>query len=666
MNLVARPQGRPQKAIAAAIVLVVALLMVGSGAHSAQGADASEPSADVYTTAPSRSAVWIYGAASPLERQILIGPKTSRINFTTPFVRNQNLSCWITRGGINVALSGGVPLGATGDASWVTIPAGTVSLSNGSPYSFSCEAYESSTGLNIGTRQTVTWNFTPYVTAPPTVTVDDDSAKLISLDSNTYWPGAVTGDESSPSQLLDVQPGNRVRVYGPKDTWNNGWFSPVSTVELFDGDKRVYGAETAISNDGAVFGFTIPADSEIGGSGLTKVSFSEVVSIPESSAGYALTIRTDGYFYLNLIANSATQPFTDAPRPTLSGTAHPGFTLTANAGVWSPAPESLTYQWRRGASPIRGATGSTYKLVTADVGELVNVLVTGSKQGSTSLIRTSSPLEVTPPPLTRAPTPTITGTAKMGATLTAKSTAWSPAPVTLKYQWYRDGASIDGAVASTYQLIAADANTAIGVAVTGSKAGYASQTKWSADLAISPGTLTVTPTPTITGVAKVGTTLTAKSTAWSPAPVTLKYQWTRGGLPIAGATNSTYKLAAADANALIAVAVTGTKTGYASQTKTSTAKKITPATLTATPKPTIAGTAKAGSTLKATVGTWSPSPVTLSYQWKRAGSPIAGATSSSYKLVAADRGKAVTFTVTGSKPGYTTVIKSSDPKTISK
>jgi hypothetical protein len=182
----------------------------------------------------------------------------------------------------------------------------------------------------------------------------------------------------------------------------------------------------------------------------------------------------------------------------------------------------------------------------------------------------------------------------------------------------------------------------------------------------APKTLTTAPIPTITGTAKVGSTLTADTAAWAPAPVTLKYQWKRGSASISGATAKTYKLTAADMNASVTVSVTGTKTGYTSLTRTSAAKTIAPNTLTETPKPTIAGTAKAGSTLKATVGTWSPSPVTLGYQWKREGVAIVGATSATYKLVTADKGKNITFTVTGTKPGYTTVIKSSNPKLISK
>ena len=75
--------------------------------------------------------------------------------------------------------------------------------------------------------------------------------------------------------------------------------------------------------------------------------------------------------------------------------------------------------------------------------------------------------------------------------------------------------------------------------------------------------------------------------------------------------------------------------------------------------PTITGTAKVGSTLTAVPGTWGPAPVTLTYQWKANGVAIVGATASTYKPVAADAGKTLTVTVTGTKTGYTTASKTS-------
>ena len=82
-----------------------------------------------------------------------------------------------------------------------------------------------------------------------------------------------------------------------------------------------------------------------------------------------------------------------------------------------------------------------------------------------------------------------------------------------------------------------------------------------------------------------------------------------------------------------------------------------PQKLTATPTPRIAGVARVGSQLVGSAGTWSPAPVTLRYQWNRAGKAINGATGARYTLAAADRGQRISFTVTGLKAGYVTVAK---------
>ena len=49
----------------------------------------------------------------------------------------------------------------------------------------------------------------------------------------------------------------------------------------------------------------------------------------------------------------------------------------------------------------------------------------------------------------------------------------------------------------------------------------------------------------------------------------------------------------------------------------------------------------------------------MTYQWKRNGVAITGATAATYKLVAADAGKRITVTVIGRKSGYRTVAKTS-------
>ncbi len=173
----------------------------------------------------------------------------------------------------------------------------------------------------------------------------------------------------------------------------------------------------------------------------------------------------------------------------------------------------------------------------------------------------------------------------------------------------------------------------------------------------------ITKTVSITGTVKVGNTLTASTTGWGPSPVTLSYQWKRGGVAITGATASTYKPTTADAGKVLTVTVKGAKTGYAPGYKTSAQKTVPLLTITGGTV-TITGTAKVGSKLTANAGTWTPSTVTKSYQWKRNGVAISGATASTYTATATDSGKVITVTVKGSKTGYTTVYKTSTGKTV--
>ncbi|HKT56928.1 MAG TPA: CHAP domain-containing protein [Microbacterium sp.] len=384
--------------------------------------------------------------------------------------------------------------------------------------------------------------------------------------------------------------------------------------------------------------------------------------IVAADAGQQLTVVSTGG-RAGLISAAATSAavtvpkmLTATPTPKISGTPVPGATLTASAGTWSPAPVALKYQWYRAGSPITGATTTTYKPLTTDVGASITVRVTGSKSGYTSITRTSAGV-VVKLALTATPTPTISGTATAGSVLTATPGTWTPGPVTLSYQWYRSGTPIAGATAATYTLTTTDRGTSITVVVTGSKSGYLTVARRSAALAI-PRVLTAAPTPVITGAATAGATLTAKPGTWSPAPVTLAYRWYRNGVALTGATAATYTLTTADRGTAITVVVTGSKSGYLTVSRRSAAFAV-PNVLTATPTPVIAGAATVGTTLTAQPGSWTPAPVTLAYQWYRNGAAIAGATAATYTLVAADHGTAITVRVTGSKTGYLTVVKAS-------
>lgn len=172
--------------------------------------------------------------------------------------------------------------------------------------------------------------------------------------------------------------------------------------------------------------------------------------------------------------------------------------------------------------------------------------------------------------------------------------------------------------------------------------------------------LDVVSVPTVAGTTTVGQTLSANPGTWGPGKVDLYYQWLRNDQAIPGATGPSYVLQPADAGQAVRVIATGTKPTYTAVSRYSApTAAIVPAKLTATATPKISGTTTAGKTLSVKTGTWAPGPITFSYQWNRNGTAIAGANAATYALAAADYQAKITVTVTGGRPGYYSVTKTS-------
>ncbi|WP_425838648.1 S8 family serine peptidase [Microbacterium sp. PA5] len=173
-------------------------------------------------------------------------------------------------------------------------------------------------------------------------------------------------------------------------------------------------------------------------------------------------------------------PFTSTPAPTISGTRAVGSTLTAVAR-WSPTAK-FTYRWYRSGTLISGATRATYTLTAADGGKRIRVIVRGTHAGITPAENHSAYTAVIAKLFAKSPAPKITGTVKVGRTLTASVGTWSPRPA-FTYQWKRNGKSISGATKSSYKLTSKDAGTRITVTVTAKKSGYKTTVRTSAKTA---------------------------------------------------------------------------------------------------------------------------------------------------------------------------------------
>lgn len=346
---------------------------------------------------------------------------------------------------------------------------------------------------------------------------------------------------------------------------------------------------------------------------------------------------------------AAATRFASAPRPQVKGAARVGSRLTVAPGRWKPRAK-LSYRWYRGTKAIKGATRSTYTLAAADRGARISVKVTGRAKGYTTRTRTSRQTSRVAAGRFVAGTPTISGTAAVGSTLTGTGGTWRPS-ATLTYQWYRGATAIPGATSSTYTAVAADRGHALTLRAAGSRSGYVRQTMASrATGAVAPGSFGSAPVPVVSGNAAVGSRLTASPGTWKPTG-TLTYQWHRGASAVRGATTATYLLSIADAGSRMSVKVTGSRAGYTATTRQSAATAVVTGTVTGA-VPTISGSGVVGETLTAHAGSWSPTGVTLRYQWKSNGSAIAGATGSTFVPTSAHLRASITVTVTGSRTHF--------------
>ena len=214
-----------------------------------------------------------------------------------------------------------------------------------------------------------------------------------------------------------------------------------------------------------------------------------VLPVTEDCAAQGAICTEDGRPLSNRLEMTVTGPRsadqnTEATgAPTISGTAQVDETLTADVSTISDADGlsnvSYSYQWIRNDgtndADIGGQTGSTYTLVSADVGKSIKVRVTFTDDYASEETQTSAATDTV---VARPNSPatgelTISGTAQAGETLTADISGIADADgldnAEFSYQWIRtDGgtdADIAGATGSTYTLTDDDEGKTINVRV---------------------------------------------------------------------------------------------------------------------------------------------------------------------------------------------------------
>ena len=183
------------------------------------------------------------------------------------------------------------------------------------------------------------------------------------------------------------------------------------------------------------------------------------------------------------------------------------------------------------------------------------------------------------------------GTATVGQSVTFSVTVNGTAPFT--YQWYKDGAAINGANRATYAIGAAakpDAGTytvvvANSAGSTTSDSAVLTVTGAASAPAVAPTITTQPATQTVTAGSSVSFTVAASGTA----PLT--YQWRKAGAAIGGANSATYQIGSAQATdsgtySVVVSNPVGSAVSTGANLTVSAAATPTPAPTSATPSAT--------------------------------------------------------------------------------
>ena len=372
-------------------------------------------------------------------------------------------------------------------------------------------------------------------------------------------------------------------------------------------------------------------------SGATSSSYTTpATSSADNAAVYTVTVSNSAG---TVTSGNATLTVNVAPSITTqpaSQTVDEG--QTVSFGVVASGSGTLTYQWKKNGSNISGATASMYTTPatsSADTGAVFTVVVSNSV-GSVTSSNATLTVNVAPSISTQPASQTVTEgqTASFGVVASGSGT--------LSYQWKKNGSNISGATSSTYTTPATSSadNAAVYTVTVSNSVGSVTSSNATLNVNVAPTISTQPASQTV----NEGQTVSFGVVASGTAPFT--YQWKKNGSNISGATASMYTTPAtssADSGAVYTVTVSNSVGNVTSSN----------ATLTVTVAPSIstqpaAQTVTAGQTATFSVTATGTSP---SYQWKKNGSNISGATASTYTTPAtssADNGAVYTVTVSNS------------------
>jgi hypothetical protein len=360
-------------------------------------------------------------------------------------------------------------------------------------------------------------------------------------------------------------------------------------------------AEAALADTGAAY----------------RVVVNNVCAAPATSAAATLTVNSP-------------PSITDQPdNLTVCAGSSASFSVTATG-------TALTYQWRKDGSNISGATSSTLTINPAGTGDAgsYDVVVSGTCSPSATSVAVTLTVNTLPAITSQPSSQAVCTGSSASLSVTATGTA-------VTYQWRKAGVNISGATASTLT---------INPASTGDAGSYDVVVSGTCSPAVTSSavTLTVNTPPAVTSQPSNQTICSGSSASFSVTATGagLTYQWQKNGSNISdggnisGATSATLTINPAgtgDAGSYNAVV-----SGTCSPEVSSSAATLTVNTAPSISSPPATQAICVGSTASFSV---TATGTALTYQWRKDGSDISGATSATFTINAVATGDAGSYDV---------------------
>jgi hypothetical protein len=160
--------------------------------------------------------------------------------------------------------------------------------------------------------------------------------------------------------------------------------------------------------------------------------------------------------------------------------------------------------------------------------------------------------------------------------------------------------------------------------------------------------------------------LTVTPATWSPASTDTMYRWLADGALIDGADGPTLTVTRDLVGKSIVAATHARAPGYRNDPERSApVGPVVIGQIAQTTPSTVSGRTRVGQVLTVAPGVVEPADATATVQWLRDGTPISGATATTYSLTGDDLGSALSVQVTHSRRNYADLVETVPvPRTI--